>query len=503
MDYKFHRLFDYEPLSADLAVRGTVGIPRVLNMYENYPFWFTFFTKLGYRVVLSPQSTRKIYELGIESIPSESECYPAKLAHGHISWLIKKGIKFIFYPCVPYEHKEIDNTNNHYNCPIVTSYAENIKNNVEELKTENIDFRNPFLSFESEEILAKRLKAEFPLIPAPEIKAAVHDAWEELMQSRTDMHNKGEEVIKYLKENNKRGIVLAGRPYHIDPEINHGIPELINSYGIAVLTEDSVAHLGNVERPLIVMDQWMYHSRLYAAASYVKTVENLDLIQLNSFGCGLDAVTTDFGIFVRDRWGHLSDTLYVTETPLYEEQCDKSLFRKMALPTDSYECHSWNEVTKGNDMTRLWDGITDADPCFQTKTTTVMPQWFTFDMGENYKLSRFVMVSRYYPGKYGNTFKAGHPKHFEIWGSINPNPDGSFDDSWVLLSEYESVKPSGGGVNDALTAEDQEAAKNGENFIIPDNAPAVRYIRFRTNNTWGNTRYMHLHELTFFGAKHN
>ena len=193
----------------------------------------------------------------------------------------------------------------------------------------------------------------------------------------------------------------------------------------------------------------------------------------------------------------------VTETPLYEEQCDKSLFRKMALPTDSYECHSWNEVTKGNDMTRLWDGITDADPCFQTKTTTVMPQWCTFDMGENYKLSRFVMVSRYYPGKYGNTFKAGHPKHFEIWGSINPNPDGSFDDSWVLLSEYESVKPSGGGVNDALTAEDQEAAKNGENFIIPDNAPAVRYIRFRTNNTWGNTRYMHLHELTFFGAKHN
>ena len=280
-DYKFHRLFDYEPLSADLAVRGTVGIPRVLNMYENYPFWFTFFTKLGYRVVLSPQSTRKIYELGIESIPSESECYPAKLAHGHISWLIKKGIKFIFYPCVPYEHKEIDNTNNHYNCPIVTSYAENIKNNVEELKTENIDFRNPFLSFESEEILAKRLKAEFPLIPAPEIKAAVHDAWEELMQSRTDMHNKGEEVIKYLKENNKRGIVLAGRPYHIDPEINHGIPELINSYGIAVLTEDSVAHLGNVERPLIVMDQWMYHSRLYAAASYVKTQDNLDLIQLN------------------------------------------------------------------------------------------------------------------------------------------------------------------------------------------------------------------------------
>lgn len=292
-DYKLHRLFDYEPLSADQAVRGTVGIPRVLNMYENYPYWFTFFTKLGYQVVLSPQSNRKIYELGIESIPSESECYPAKLAHGHISWLIRQGVKFIFYPCIPYEHKEIDKTNNHYNCPIVTSYAENIKNNVEELKTENIDFRNPFLSFENERILEKRLCEEFSTLPAQEVKAAAAAAWAEMMQSRQDLHQKGEEVIKYLDETGKRGIVLAGRPYHIDPEINHGIPELINSYGIAVLTEDSIAHLGQVERPLIVMDQWMYHSRLYAAASFVKTKDNLDLIQLNSFGCGLDAVTTD------------------------------------------------------------------------------------------------------------------------------------------------------------------------------------------------------------------
>ena len=172
-DYKLKRLFGYEPLSESEAVRGVVGIPRVLNMYENYPFWFTFFTKLGYRVVLSPQSSRKIYELGIESIPSESECYPAKLAHGHVSWLIKQGVKFIFYPCIPYEHKEIDKTNNHYNCPIVTSYAENIKNNVEELITEHIDFRNPFLSFENEEILAKRLREEFPDIPKAEVTAAV------------------------------------------------------------------------------------------------------------------------------------------------------------------------------------------------------------------------------------------------------------------------------------------------------------------------------------------
>ncbi len=292
-DYKLHRLFDYEPLEAHEATRGVVGIPRVLNMYENYPFWFTFFTKLGYRVLLSPQSNRKIYELGIESIPSESECYPAKLAHGHISWLIKQGVQFIFYPCVPYEHKEIDKANNHYNCPIVTSYAENIKNNVEELKTHHIDFRNPFLSFENASILSKRLIEEFSDIPAKEVKNAVIYAWNELIQFRLDVQKKGEEVLSYLEEQGKRGIVLAGRPYHVDPEINHGIPELINSYGIAVLTEDSISHLGTVERPLIVMDQWMYHSRLYAAASFVKTKENLDLIQLNSFGCGLDAVTTD------------------------------------------------------------------------------------------------------------------------------------------------------------------------------------------------------------------
>ena len=312
-DYKFHRLFDYEPLSEEKAVRGTVGIPRVLNMYENYPFWYTFFTKLGYRVVLSPQSSHKLYELGIESIPSESECYPAKLAHGHIMWLIKQGVKFIFYPCVPYEHNEYEGTNNHYNCPIVTSYAENIKNNVEELKTENIDFRNPFMSFESEEKLVKRLVEEFSYISSSEVKSAVHDAWNEMMTCRNDVRKKGEEVIQYLNETGKRGIVLAGRPYHIDPEVNHGIPELINSYGLAVLTEDSVAHLGTVERPLIILDQWMYHSRLYAAANYVKTVDNLDLIQLNSFGCGLDAVTTDAVNDILTKSGKIYTVLKIDE----------------------------------------------------------------------------------------------------------------------------------------------------------------------------------------------
>ena len=292
-DYKYKKLFSYVPLTKDKAFRGKVGIPRVLNMYENYPFWYTFFTQLGYQVVLSPTSTRKIYELGIESIPSESECYPAKLAHGHVSWLIKQGVHYIFYPCIPYERTEFSDSVNHYNCPIVTSYAENIKNNVDELQDASIRFHNPFLSLTNEETVTSRLMEEFPGIPSQEIQAAAHEAWLELDRCRKDIMRKGEETLEYLEKTGRRGIVLAGRPYHIDPEIHHGIPDLINSYGIAVLTEDSVSHLAPVERPLRVNDQWMYHTRLYAAANFVKEKENLDLIQLNSFGCGLDAVTTD------------------------------------------------------------------------------------------------------------------------------------------------------------------------------------------------------------------
>ena len=271
-------------------------MPRVLNIYENYPFWATFFKALKFRLVLSPASTRKIYELGIESIPSESECYPAKLAHGHVQWLINQGVKHIFYPSIPYERKEFADSDNHYNCPIVTSYPENIKNNMDPIVHGEVDFIHPFLNFESEDTISYRLIDELGKkfsLSDTEIRSAVHKAWEELAACRQDMRTKGEETIRFLNETGNRGIVLAGRPYHIDPEVNHGLPELITSYNIAVLTEDSVSHLHQVERPLNVMDQWMYHSRLYAAANYVKTTENLDLIQLNSFGCGLDAVTTD------------------------------------------------------------------------------------------------------------------------------------------------------------------------------------------------------------------
>ena len=291
--YKIRRIFGYRPLRRDQAVRGTVGIPRVLNMYEDYPFWHTFFTKLGYRVVLSPLSTHKIYELGIESIPSESACYPAKIAHGHIMWLIGQKVDFIFYPALFYERTETKEADNHYNCPIVTSYSENIRNNVEEIGRGEVDFRNPFMAFTSEDTVREAMIREFSDIPAEEIAQAVREGWKELNQVHLDIQKEGERILHYMEDNHVKGIVLAGRPYHIDPEINHGIPEMINSYGIAVLSEDSISHLGKPERPIVVLDQWMYHSRLYAAASYVKTRDDLDLIQLNSFGCGLDAVTTD------------------------------------------------------------------------------------------------------------------------------------------------------------------------------------------------------------------
>lgn len=294
-DYKYKRIFDYKPLSVEEAKRGSVGIPRVLNLYENFPFWATFFRELGFRVELSPRSNKKIYELGMETIPSESACYPAKIVHGHIMSLVNKNVDLIFYPCIPYENKEFEDADNHYNCPIVTSYPEVIKNNMDVLKEKNIKFMNPFISLNNKSKLAKRLFDEFKQfnVSYKEIEKAVDKAFEERELFKKDIEIKGQEVLDYLIKTGNKGIVLSGRPYHIDPEINHGIPNVITSFGMAVLTEDSIAHLAKIDRPLRVVDQWMYHSRLYAAASFVATQNNLELIQLNSFGCGLDAVTTD------------------------------------------------------------------------------------------------------------------------------------------------------------------------------------------------------------------
>ncbi len=292
-DFKYKRIFGYKSLTDEEATRGVIGIPRVLNMFENYPLWHTFFTKLGFKVVLSPTSTKEIYEMGIESIPSESECYPAKLVHGHIEWLLKNGAKKIWYPCIPYERNEFSKAINHYNCPIVTSYAENIKNNVDDLNAPDVELYNPFIALTSEKIMADELVKLFHDIPEKEIREAANAGWLEMDKAREDVKDEGKRVLKWMEETGHRGIVLAGRPYHVDPEISHGIPDMINSFDIAVLTEDGVSDLAEIERPIRVTDQWMYHTRLYAAAHFVKTRDDLDLIQLNSFGCGLDAVTTD------------------------------------------------------------------------------------------------------------------------------------------------------------------------------------------------------------------
>lgn len=294
-EYKYRRTFNYRPLPLPEAKRGTIGIPRVLNMYENYPFWFTLLTSLGFRVMLSPRSDKKIYEKGLETIPSESTCYPAKLCHGHILSLIEEGIKLIFYPSIVYEKKEYKKTNNNYNCPIVISYPEVVKNNIDEIKNKEVRFLSPFFSLDNDNVLVRRIAEEFREfgVTYNEAKHAVSAACIEREKYKSDIRQKGEKTLELLKKNNKKGIILCGKPYHIDPEINHGIAKLISSYGLAVLTEDSIAHLGNIDFNLRVVDQWTYNSRLYRAAYLASLEPCLELVQLNSFGCGLDAVTSD------------------------------------------------------------------------------------------------------------------------------------------------------------------------------------------------------------------
>ncbi|MGI6152896.1 MAG: acyl-CoA dehydratase activase-related protein [Christensenellaceae bacterium] len=296
-EYKLKRIFDYESLPVEKAPLGEIGLPRALNVYENYPMWHTMLTMLGFRVVLSDPSSHSMFEKGMETISSDTVCYPAKLIHGHIENLAEKGIKKIFYPCIPFETREYDKANNHYNCPVVTSYPEVIKNNMDVLRRQGIEFINFFVSLDMRDFMPQKIVKEFgkydsslTLERAKEISDAAYAAMEQYKQ---DIRKKGEEVIAWLEQTGNTGVVLAGRPYHVDNEINHGIPELITSYGLAVLTEDSVAHLGNLERPIRVMDQWAFHTRLYEAAATVAKKDCLQMVQLNSFGCGLDAITTD------------------------------------------------------------------------------------------------------------------------------------------------------------------------------------------------------------------
>ena len=295
-EYKQKRLFSYEPIDVKYANRGIIGLPRVLNLYENYPFWFTLFTKLGFRVIISPVSTKSIYELGMGTIASDTACYPAKLVHGHIKWLVDNGVKLIFYPSINHEIKEDEKSPNHYNCPIVATYPEVVASNMDDVFSENgIEFLHPFLPYDRDDRLARRLYETFRHlhIGLNEVSVAVKEGRKEDLHYKDDVRKEGSKAIKYIKDNNKKAIILAGRPYHIDPEINHGIDKMIVSYGIPVISEDSISHLAELDRPIRVVDQWMYHSRLYKAAMVAGRNNDIELVQLNSFGCGLDAVTSD------------------------------------------------------------------------------------------------------------------------------------------------------------------------------------------------------------------
>ena len=328
-DYKYKRCFAYRRLTDKKATRGEIGIPRVLNMYENYPFWFTLLTSLGFKVVISGRSSHELFETGIESIASENICYPAKLVHGHIKWLLGKGVKTIFYPCVSYEENLVDNTDNHYNCPVVANYPVVIGANMPELREEGIRYMRPYFNLANHELMVERIVEEFAWanVTREEAQEAVKAAYAEDKVFKYDVQQEGLRALAYMKEHDCRGIVLAGRPYHIDPEINHGIPETICSLGMVVLSEDSICELQPGEKlhlsdylsegeedprkrnangfrhvddrkvttrmPLRVTNQWAYHSRLYAAANFVASYPGLELVQLNSFGCGLDAITTD------------------------------------------------------------------------------------------------------------------------------------------------------------------------------------------------------------------
>ena len=290
---KYNLLFNRKSLKD--GPRGTVGIPRVLNMYEDYPFWHTFFTKLGYTVILSDQSSKDLFEKAMDTIPSDSACYPAKMVHGHIENLLEKGVDRIFYPCIQNGPQE-GSKDNTFNCPMVMSYPEVIRNNMmERLSDTNTLYMCPFLPLHDKKRIITRLQEELRVwnLGKSEIKAAALAAWDEEEVYKQKIYDMTKRILDNLQKTGDRAIVLCGRPYHVDPEINHGIPELINSLGLAVLSEDGVAHFGQFNGNLRVVDQWSYHSRLYRAAQYIVQHQNLELVELNSFGCGLDAIVAD------------------------------------------------------------------------------------------------------------------------------------------------------------------------------------------------------------------
>jgi predicted CoA-substrate-specific enzyme activase len=291
--WKQLRLFEhYHPLPENEARRGSLGIPRVLNMFENYPFWFTLFSELGYRVELSAPTSKSLYDSGLASMPSQSACYPAKLAHGHIHDLIHRGLKKIFFPCINTSRRFSNPPGSaEFNCPVVAGYPQVVRLNAEELRTREVTLLTPFLTPHKPGALAGRLREELGL-PKAELRRAIRRAAEEQARYRAELRAEGERILNWIEKTHSFGVILAGRPYHADPGIHHGLPGLICSLGAAVLSEDAVAHLAEPGE-LRVVDQWSYHSRLYHAAALTAQRPHLEMVQITSFGCGIDAVTAD------------------------------------------------------------------------------------------------------------------------------------------------------------------------------------------------------------------
>lgn len=313
--YKYKRLFEhYQPRTLPEAPRGSIGIPRTLNIYENYPLWFTVLSELGFRVELSAPSSKELFYKGHETIPSQTVCYPAKLAHGHLFDLIEKGVKNIFFPCIPYEQKNFETQDDTFNCPVVIGYPELLAHNVGAIQEHGVNFIHEFLPLD-ENMLPQRLQA-IPLfadIRITELEAAVQAGFAEMKAFHEDMQKAGKALVAELAASGRPALVLAGHPYHIDPEVHHGVAELVTSCGMAVLTEDSVAHLMPDPGPLRVVDQWTYHSRLYRAGAFVAGAENIALFQLVSFGCGLDAITAEQLEEIVSRSGRLYAQIKIDE----------------------------------------------------------------------------------------------------------------------------------------------------------------------------------------------
>lgn len=316
-DFKYRLLRSYnDENSAKEYKHGSIGFPRGLNFYELTPFWYAFFHSLDFKVVLSSPSSAKRYRHGQATIPSDTVCYPAKLRHGHVIDLLDKGVKTIFYPCRSYNIREED-TENHYNCPVVAYYSEVIKNNVKQLRKDDVLYLNDYRNLSEKSHFAKKayehLHAHYPDISLAEVQRATKNAYREYKKYEEVIQQKGLHIIEEARKEKKRIVVLSGRPYHVDPLINHDIDKLIRGYQCAVVSEDIIAHREKNPEPSNVLNQWTYHSRLYKAANYVAHVDDRQLIQLVSFGCGVDAITSDEVRDILERHGKIYTQVKIDE----------------------------------------------------------------------------------------------------------------------------------------------------------------------------------------------